>query len=308
MTQMLDLNDLRYFSLVAEHGGFSAVERLVHVSKSRLSRRISALEDQLGARLFQRSTRRLSLTEAGRALQSHAAAMLVEADAAQQAVAQLRAEPVGTVRLTCPVVMSQYHLAPLLARFMRQHPKVRIELDTTDRLVNLIDERIDIALRVRSAQQLEPGFVARRLATARMVLVASPRLLGRRRPSRPDQLSGMPTIAALRGGPEQNWSLVSSSGEPVQIAHRPRLLCTDFAVQQQAALEGVGIALLPLRVVAPALTDGTLRRVLPDWSTPPEDIHALVPTRRGMLPSVRVLLDFLAAELPAILAIPDSLL
>jgi len=306
--QMLDLNDLRYFALVAEHGSFSAVERLVHVSKSRLSRRISTLEEQLGARLLQRSTRRLALTEAGRALQSHAAAMLVEADAAQQAVAQLRAEPAGTLRLTCPVVMAQYHLAPLLARFMHQHPKVRIELDATDRLVHLIDEHVDIALRVRSAQQLEPGFVARRLATAHMVLVASPRLLGRRRPRRPDQLAELPTLAALRDGPEQHWTMVSSGGEAARITHRPRLLCSDFAVQYQAALEGVGIALLPLRIVAPALMDGRLARVLPEWGTPAEDIHALVPTRRGMLPSVRALLDFLAAELPSILAIPDSLL
>jgi len=304
MTPMLDLNDLRYFALVAEHGGFSAVERLAHIDKSRLSRRITALEAQLGARLFQRSTRRLALTEAGRALQAHAAAMLVEAEAAQQAVAALRAEPAGTLRLSCPVVMAQYHLAALLARFMRAHPKVRIELDATDRRVNLIDEQVDVALRVSgSALPLEPGLVARRLAAARLALVASPRALGRSRPRRPEQLAGLATVAALRGGPEQRWTLVAvDGGERVEVPHRPRLLCSDFAVQYQAALEGVGVALLPLRIAAPALAEGRLVAVLPGWQSPADDIHAIVPTRRGMLPAVRALLDFLAAELPGVLA------
>lgn len=299
----MDLNDLRYFALIVKHGGFSAAERNEHITKSKLSRRVALLEERLGVRLLQRSTRRVALTEAGRAFHEHCAAMVVEADAARQAVALLRSEPTGTVRMSCPTVMAQSYVAKVVLEFMRRYPKVRIELDATDRVVNLIDERVDVALRARDAGLRDPGLIARRIATARLVLTASPDYAADRSlPEGPGTLADFDTIGAMREGPEQTWSLVSTDGREAKVLHRPRLLCSDFAVQFRAAVGGVGIALLPVPVAWPALRDGSLIRVAPQWRAPESGIHLVFASRRGMLPSVRALVDYLAEQVPLALA------
>ncbi len=299
----MDLNDLRYFALIVDHGGFSAAERVVHIPKSKLSRRVALLEDRLGVRLLQRSTRKLVLTDAGRTFYEHCAAMMVEADAAQQAIEQLRSEPSGRVRMTCPVSMAQFYVARLVADFMRRYPKVRVELDATDRTVNLIDERVDIALRALGAGLKDPSLVARRIGSGRLVLVASPAYLEMHTGiERPEQLTSCDTIGALRDGDEPSWTLVSSEGESVRVQHRPRLLCSDFAVQYIAAVNGVGVAFLPLRIAWRGLEDGTLLRVAKDWGTPEQDIHIVFPGRRGMLPAVRALIDYLIEQFPMALS------
>src|SRR3954468_23297171 len=169
----MDLNDLRYFALIVDNGGFTAAERITRITKSKLSRRIALLEEQIGVRLLQRSTRRLALTEAGKVFYDHCAAMIVEADAAREAVEQLRSEPSGTIRMTCPVSMAQFYVARIVAEYMREYPKVRVELDATDRVVNLLEERVDLALRARFGSITEPGLIARRLASGRLIMVAS---------------------------------------------------------------------------------------------------------------------------------------
>lgn len=295
----MDLNDLRYFALIVEHGSFSAAERATHVTKSKLSRRVALLEERMGVRLIQRSTRRLSLTEAGRVFHEHCAAMLVEAEAAQHAVEQLSAAPSGTVRLTCPVAMAQFYVARIVAGFMCEHPKVRVEIESTDRVVNLIEERIDVALRVRNNGLEDAGLVARRIASGRMVLVASPRYLEGRAPIvEATAITALDTIGGQYEGAGQSWSLVASGGRSTRITHRPRLLCSDYTVQFEAAAGGVGIALLPLRIVWRALQAGTLVRVAGEWSTPEQDIHLVFPTRRGLLPAVRALIDHLVLKIP----------
>jgi DNA-binding transcriptional LysR family regulator len=295
----LDLNDLRYFALIVQHGGFSAAERHAHVTKSKLSRRVALLEDRLGVRLLQRSTRRLALTEAGRAFYDHCAAMLVEAESAEQAVDQLRSEPAGTVRMSCPIALSQFFVARLVGEFMRRHPKVRVEFDCTDRIVNLIEERVDLALRIRDAGLRDPGLVARRLSSGRYVMVASPAYLESKPPiEEPEQIAQLDTIGNLDAGPEQTWSISCTDGRTARLAHRPRFLCSDFVVQSVAAIGGVGIALIPLRLAWRGLNDGTLVRVAKEWATPDQDIHLVYASRRGMLPSVRALIDFLVQQVP----------
>jgi DNA-binding transcriptional LysR family regulator len=298
----MDYNDLRYFALIVEHGGFTAAEHYTHITKSKLSRRIALLEERLGVRLLQRSTRRLGLTEAGRAFYEHCAAMIVEAEAAQQAIEQLRSEPSGSVRLTCPLGMAQFSVAPLVAEFMRMHPKVRVEFDATDRIVNLIEERVDVALRARDAGLRDAALTARRIASGRLVLVASPAYAAAVPVERPEELVRLETIGALAEGPEQTWSLVSSDGGAAKVTHRPRLLCSDFGVQYQTALAGVGVALLPQRVAWRALEEGSLVRVAKEWATPEQAIHLVFVSRRGMLPSVRALVDFLVLRAPTALA------
>lgn len=298
----MDLNDLRYFALIVEHGGFSAAERHAHITKSKLSRRVALLEERLGVRLLQRSTRRLALTEAGRVFYDHCAAMTVEAEAALQAVEQLSSEPTGRVRMSCPTAMAQFFVAQLVAEFMCRHPKVAIELDASDRVVNLIEEGFDLALRALDSGLNDPGLVSRRIASGRLVLVASPEYVAAHQPLvDPQALAEQATIGSLRAGAEQTWSLISSDGRSARVTHRPRLLCSDFTVQYQAAQGGVGIALLPLRVAGSALAAGTLVRVAADWGTPEQGIHLVFASRRGMLPAVRALVDYLAEQVPAAL-------
>lgn len=299
----LDLNDLRYFALIVEHGGFSAAERHTRITKSKLSRRVALLEERLGVRLLQRSTRKLALTEAGRVFYEHCAGMVVEADAAQRAVEQLRSEPSGRVRMTCPIAMTQFFLAQLVADFMRLHPKVTIELDATDRVVNLIDEHMDVALRTFDAGLRDPSLVSRRITSAHKVLVASAGYASTLPPiDDPQSLAQHDTIGSIHDGPEQVWPLIAADGRSTQVAHRPRLLCSDFVVQHLSTLGGVGIALLPVRVACRGLEEGTLVRVAPDWRTEERDIHLVYASRRGMLPSVRALVDYLAEQVPTAMA------
>lgn len=299
----MDLNDFRYFVLIVDNGGYTAAERITHIHRSKLSRRIVNLEESLGVRLLQRSTRRIALTEAGEVFYRHCTAMLIEAEAAQEAVEQLRSEPAGMVRVTCPVMMAQFYIAELVARFMVENPKVRVELDATDRTVNLIEERFDIALRARESGLSDPGLVARKIATGSFILVASPAYLsGKPQITNPEQISQFDTLGTLSEGAEQTWSLFTTEGENCRVVHRPRLLCSDLNVQYQAAISGVGIALLPKRIASQGLQYGALIRVAEQWGTPEEGIHLVFASRRGMLPSVRALLDFLVENLPQALS------
>jgi DNA-binding transcriptional LysR family regulator len=298
----VDLNDLRYFALIVEHGGFSAAERHVHITKSKLSRRVQLLEESLGVRLLQRSTRRMTLTEAGRVFYQHCAAMVVEADTARQALEQLRSEPAGTVRLTCPQPLAQFSVMRMVADFMRLYPKVRVELASNDRPINLIEERFDIALQVRETTLDDSSVVTRRIASGRFVLVASPTYVGSKPLiEEPQQLMRHDTIGALRDGPEQNWALIASDGRSAEVLLRPRFLCSDLSMQYQAALGGVGVALLPLRAVWLGLRDGTLVHVAKEWSSEVA-IYLVFVGRRGMLPSVRALIDYIVEHMSTALA------
>ncbi len=301
----MDLNDLYYFTLIVEHGGFSAAARHAPITKSKLSRRIATLEEQIGARLLQRSTRKLTPTEAGRVLYEHGRAMMVEAEAARDALEQMKAEPSGTVRMTCPSALAQGTVTGLITKFMRLHPKVRVELDSSDRTLDIIEERIDIALRARDSGLTLPGLVARRIASGSFVLVASPDYVARRSaPETPSDLTRHDTIGSLREGEEQGWTLTARDGRIERVTVRPRFLCSDYTVQYQSALGGVGVAFLPSRVVWRALEEGRLVRVAGHWGTPEQGIHLVFASRRGMLPSVRAMIDFLMKEIPAALAEP----
>lgn len=299
----MDLNDLRYFALIVQHGGFSAAERFTHISKSKLSRRVQLLEERLGIRLLQRSTRRVTLTEAGRSFYEHCAAMLVEAEAATHALEQLRSEPAGTVRITCPQTLAQMYVMGMVAEFMRRYPKVRVELQCNDRPINMIEERFDIALQPREATQDDSSLVSRRIASGRYVLVASPSyFVDKPLLEEPRQLAEHDTIGALRDGPEQKWALTAADGRPAEVSVRPRFLCSDYSMQHQAALGGVGVALLPLRAVWSGLGDGTLVHVAKEWSATELSIYMVYVGRRGLLPSVRALIDHLIENMATAMA------
>lgn len=299
---MDDFNDLVYFASVVEHHGFSAAARATGVEKTRLSRRVAVLEQRLGVRLLQRSTRSLALTEAGQRFYDHCLAAVEAARVAYESIAELRREPAGTVRMSCAQVMAQNYLAPILPGFLAQYPKVNLILDATDREVNLIEERLDLVLRSRLEIEDSTGLVARPLVDARRILVASPAYLGTiDPPSGPRALSGCETLGrpveVFEG--QVRWELSGPQAENVVVQISPRLVANDLRLLLEAAIHGIGIALLPEPIVATAIRTGLLTQVLPDWTTATHRIYLLYPSPRGMLPSVRSLIDYLLVHLPA---------
>lgn len=294
-----DLNDFYFFAAVVEHGGFSAASRALNVPKSRLSKRVSQLEQGLGVRLLQRTTRKFVVTEPGERFYEHCRAMLEEARAAQDAVDELRAEPRGVVKLSCPVALSQTVLAFLLPEFMAKFPKVQVRLLSSDRRVDVINEGFDVAIRVRDNLDADALMVARTFGQSTVLPVASPALLDAHgRPRRPEDLAVLPALSLRENEGAQAWTLTGREGERSRIEIRPRLVCGDFAVLLEAARRGIGVALLPEFVCAPAVTRGELEVLLPEWSVPEGIMHFVYPTRRGLLPAVRALVDFMAERLP----------
>lgn len=291
---MQDLNDLYYYTQVVEHGGFAPAERALGIPKSKLSRRIAHLEDRLGVRLIQRSTRHFSVTEIGQTFLAHCKAMLVEAESALNAIEFTRSEPRGVVRLACPVALLDTRVGEMIADFMVQFPGVDVHLEATNRRVDLLAENIDVAIRVRPPPLEDSDLVMRVLAERRQCLVASPALLERLgMPQAPDDL---PSLPSLELGTPQNdyaWTLLGPEGATAVVPHRPRLVTRGMLTLRSAALAGVGIVQLPKMMVLEHCEDGSLVHVLPGWAPRHEIIHAVFPTRRGLLPSVRSLIDYL---------------
>ncbi|MDN0084165.1 LysR substrate-binding domain-containing protein [Crenobacter sp. SG2305] len=296
---MRDLNDLYYFAKVIEHGGFNAASRTLGIPKSRLSRRVADLEERLGVRLLQRTTRRLALTEVGTNYLAHCQAMLAEADAADEAIARVQAEPRGQIRVSCPELLAKTLLAPALTRYMQRHPQVRVWLEITNRRVDLIEEGIDVALRVRNQIEDSASLVARRIGISRVVTIASPALLAEYgTPTCPAELARFPALVTQRPDGRGQWSLMDAGGhEHTVLFDAPRLISDDMVLLAEAAIGGLGVAMLPSLVCEGALNDGRLVTLLPAFEAPGGILHAAFPSRRGLIPAVRSFIDFLAAEL-----------
>ena len=295
------LDDLYYYAMVVKHGGFAAAGRELGVPKSRLSRHVNRLEERLGVRLLQRSTRRFVVTDTGENLYRHCQAMLAEAESAFEVVEQAQSEPRGLLRVACPIALASTQLAPLIPRFLRRYPKVRLDLHVDNRRIDVLAERFDAALRVRTEPSGEDGLVMRRFAELCELLVASPDYLEQAgQPAHPDDLRRLSTLS-FAPGETQHWTLNGPNGQQVDIEHAPRLLSHNFPVLRQAALDGLGIALLPASVIEADLASGRLVHVLPDWRLPQGVLHVVFPSRRGLLPAVRAFIDFLVDELPPML-------
>jgi len=297
-----DLNDLYYFAMVVEHSGFAAAERALGIPKSRLSRRISQLETDLGARLLQRSTRRFAVTDVGQSVYRHAQAMLAEAGAAREVVDRLSAEPRGLVRVSVPVGIAQQLMPQLLPDFLARYPKVRVQMHVSNRRVDVINEGFDVAIRVRAKLDDDGSLVMRSFGQIQELLVASPGYLDRAgRPREPEDLTAHTTLSMSEEEARQRWELQGEDGEVRRIELKPRIAGFDFPMLMALAKQGLGITLIPETICADAVRNRELEVVLPSWRLPMGICHAVFASRRGLLPAVRMFIDHLAEQMPPLL-------
>jgi DNA-binding transcriptional LysR family regulator len=292
---MQDLNDLYYYVQAVDHGGFAPAGRVLGMPKSKLSRRIAKLEERLGVRLIQRSTRHFAVTDAGETYYMHCKAMLVEAEGAQEAIDTLTAEPRGVIRMTCPIPLVNAYVGVMLADFMVRYPHVTVQMEATNRRVDLVSESVDVALRVRPPPLQDSNLVMRILADRGQYLVASPAGVQRFGfPAAPTALSNWPSLGLGVLQQIHTWALHGPGDAHATLHHAPRFVTTDMIALRDAAVAGVGVVQLPAVIARDQLAAGSLVRLVPDWAPRHEIIHAVFPSRRGLLPSVRALIDFLA--------------
>lgn len=292
---MHDLNDLFYFVQVVDHGGFAPASRAIGVPKSKLSRRVAGLEKRLGVRLIQRSTRSVSVTELGQAYYGHCAAMLVEAEAAQETVERTVTEPRGLVRMSCPHGLLYFQVASCLSQFMTQYPRVQIHLEASSRHVDIVKEGYDLAVRVRFPPLEDSDLNMRALSKSPQRLMASPSLFERYpKPSTPEDLRALPTLDWERPYQAHTWCLDGPDGVSTQIDHHPKLVTDDLTMLRRAALDGHGVVQLPMLIGGHDIAAGTLLDALPGWAPRGGIVHVVFPSKRGLLPSVRKLIDYLA--------------
>lgn len=290
-----DLNDFAYFAEVVSHGGFAPAGRALHEPKSKLSRRIARLEERLGLRLIERSSRRFRVTDVGQAFYERCRAIQLEAEQAEALVAQAQSEPHGRIRFSCPTGMVEV-VSDMVRGFLQRYPKVQLQLLATDRPVDLIGERVDLALRVRAALTSDAELTMRSLGNSTRILVAAPKLANRI--SNVSDLDRLSLLATSDADVEVEWALESGDGKTASHRFYPRLGCEDMAVVREAAIAGLGVALLPWHVCLRSMEAGQLVQVLPDWQGQQGIVHLVFTTRRGLPPAVRALIDHMAASFP----------
>jgi DNA-binding transcriptional LysR family regulator len=293
-----DLNDLYFFCLVVEQSSFTKAGNCIGITKSKISRRISDLEDRLGVRLLHRSTRKLALTDIGKVFYQHCKAMVNEAQYAQEAALQVQSTPRGRIRITCPALFAQSAFADTITRFMQQYREVQIVLNATDRTVDLIQEGFDLAIRFQSNHFNDSSLVVRKLGLSTSYLMASPAYLNQNgQPEIPQDLVNFNCFAKTRDEGISQFSLIHSDGRQINVNFQPILESNEWSILKQAALSHLGITMLPHEFCRNEIQSGLLTPVLPEWSLPTASLYIIYPSRRGLIPAVRSFIDFVAEDL-----------
>ncbi|MEV8521372.1 LysR substrate-binding domain-containing protein [Dyella marensis] len=299
---MQDLNDILYFVQVVEHGSFTGASRALGMAKSQLSFRVARLEEHLGVRLIQRTTRRSHVTEIGRRYYDQCRLMLAAAERAQEVIDDAQALPRGRLRVACPVMFAQLLLAPVLVGFLRRHPDVQVDLDICHHQVDVVANGYDIAFRVRASVQ-DSSLIVRSFGMDPQMLVASADLLQRIEPAQqPADLRHLPSVSTISAEGRHFWTLLDAAGHAQRVEHHPSLVSDDLQVLFQAVTGGLGIAQLPRFICREPVARGQLVPVLPAWSLPPGNVHAVYPSRHGHTPAMRCFIDYMAEHLPDMLA------
>jgi DNA-binding transcriptional LysR family regulator len=288
-----EILSLAYFVRVVEAKSFTGAAARLGVSKSVVSARVSALEEKLGTRLLQRTTRKLALTPEGLALHEHAARMVSAADEA--AAAGAGAEPRGLLRVDAPVVFAQDYLAPPIAAYLERYPDVRVEVTMTDRFIDLVGEGVDVTVRI-AARLAGAGLVARKLTSDRTVLVAAPAYLARRgTPLVPEDLGQHDCLVYSLLKDSEEWTFHARGSKPEILPIQARFRAGSGALLRSAALAGMGLTVLPTFMVAKDLEAGRLVRVIDAFVPHPLGIHAAYPQGKRVPAKTRAFVDLLAA-------------
>lgn len=294
----MDLAALQAFVKVAQIGSFTGAANALNTQKAHLSRVVSQLERELGVRLLERTTRALSLTEVGREFFERAVGILVSVEDAQRAVQKAQGEPRGTLKLTCGVEFGMIAVTGWIGRYMHRHPQVNVQVDFTGRIVDIVHEGFDLAIRVGSLA--DSTLTARKLGELAYGLFAAPDYLLRRGfPARPTDLAGHDVLAFAGGSHQTTWTLAQGA-QIERVTLQARLKANNVFAVRDAALTGLGVAQLPLVVAAPAVQSGQLQPVLSAWSPPNVPVHAVFASARYLTPKVRAFIDL------AVLAMRES--
>jgi DNA-binding transcriptional LysR family regulator len=289
------LDAMRLFVRVAELGSFAAAAQQLGVARSVVTRQIAALETHLRAKLMVRSTRSLALTPAGTAYLEKCRVILNLVDTAESDVAEERLTPRGNIRMSLPLSFGMKRLAPLLLEFSQRYPEVALDMDYADRRVKLIEEGLDLSIRI--TRKLDGGDVARRIGSSRLQVVASLDYLARHgRPQHPSELIHHECLGYTSGGQTQGWQFIVD-GRPEIFPVRSRIQANNGDVLSEAAAQGLGITLQPDFILDGYLAAGRVERVLAGFPVAELGIYALLPSNRHVPHRVRVLMDFLAERL-----------
>ena len=292
----MDLNEIVVFSRVVETGSFTAAAQSLGLPKSTVSRKIAQLEERLDARLLQRTTRKLSLTEIGKAYYERCARIVSEISEAEQMVADLQAAPRGLLRVTAPVDVGGLCLGSIIADFLVGNSEIQIELVLSDRVFDLVDERLDLAIRFGPLP--DSTLVARRIGTVEQYLVASPAYLAKRgTPSHPDQLEEHDLVQFVPIKRMRSWTLTGPKGAEVEVASSSRFRSNGSFAVRDAVRAGAGISLLGDFAIAADLASGALVRVLPGWKGFSAELFAVYPSTRNLSPKLKTFLAFLTDKL-----------
>jgi DNA-binding transcriptional LysR family regulator len=287
------LLEFRSFSEVARAGSFSAAAAALGITSSAISKQVRALEERLGARLLNRTTRRVSLTDVGRAFQERVEAILHDVAEAEDAVAELQSEPRGVLRVSAPTDFGRISLADSLATFAMRYSSLRLEVDLADRFVDVVEEGFDVVVRI--ANLPDSSLVARRMGLCRRVLCAAPAYLeAHGRPARPIDLSDH-TSVGYAYEQTRRWSFRTNDGD-VTVALEPRHSANNGEMIRRMLLNGLGVALLPTFIVGDDLRAGRLEPLFPDQLDADKVIWAVTPHRKLLATKVRLLLDHLISE------------
>ena len=287
--------DLRLFAAIADSGGITAAATRLGLTKSMVSRELAAMEDRLGARLVQRTTRKVSLTETGELLAIYARRVVEELESAEAAIDATRDAPRGDLKITAPFSVLRFIVSPRLGEFRARYPDIRLNIDASMRIADLVEEGVDVALRIG---ELPPSsLVARRLATIPVVLVAAPSYLaGRSAILTPGDLLAHDVVNLRKDLSSEVWTLHSEHGTSEPIGVRPVASVHDPGILLDLATQGLGVAPMPLLYARASLERGDLVRVLPAWRQREAPLHAVYPSRRSLAPKVRAFIEF-AAEI-----------
>ena len=287
----LSVAGLPVFVQVVESGGFTAAAGPLGLTPSAVSRQISQLEDRLGARLLNRTTRRIGLTEVGAAYFERARQALALLAEAERAVLDLNAEPSGTLRVSLPTIFGNFHIAPILPAFVARYPKIALDVSTGDRFVDLVEEGLDVAIRV--AELRDSSLIARRIAPFRRIVAASPAYLARRgTPRSPDDLAGHNCLVLSAYQPHGHWQFGTEQAIR-SIRVTGSIESNSIDVLRHAALAGEGIVQLPSYTLSREIGEGGLVPLLADQAADNRNVYAVYPASRHLSPKVRAFVDYL---------------